>query len=110
VSPEFPPLNFPGSDRNAIAHAYDLDEVNLTSFLHHLSIVRNHCAHHARLWKRPCRSTGKFQPNGWETSLQYPGDAGISHGQHQPKYLETAVGQPFCQTSARAGAGHGFSG
>ena len=41
-----------GRDRNAIAHVYGLDEVNLTSFLHHLSIVRNHCAHHARLWNR----------------------------------------------------------
>ena len=39
-------------DRNAIAHVYGLDEVNLTSFLHHLSTVRNHCAHHARLWNR----------------------------------------------------------
>lgn len=39
-------------DRNAIAHVYNLDEVNLTSFLHHLSIVRNTCAHHARLWNR----------------------------------------------------------
>ena len=41
-----------GRDRNAIARRYGLDEVNLTSFLHHLSIVRNHCAHHARLWNR----------------------------------------------------------
>lgn len=41
-----------GKDRNAIARAYKLDEVNLTSFLHHLSIVRNLCAHHARLWNR----------------------------------------------------------
>lgn len=41
-----------GSDRNAISNTYNLDEVNLTSFLHHLSIVRNHCAHHARLWNR----------------------------------------------------------
>lgn len=39
-------------DRNAVAHIYDLDEVNFTSFLHHLSIVRNCCAHHARLWNR----------------------------------------------------------
>lgn len=39
-------------DRNAIAEVYGLDEVNLTSFLHHLSIVRNLCAHHARLWNR----------------------------------------------------------
>jgi abortive infection bacteriophage resistance protein len=41
-----------GQDRNAVAHGYGMDEVNLTSFLHHLSIVRNHCAHHARIWNR----------------------------------------------------------
>lgn len=41
-----------GRDRNAIARGYGMDEVNLTSFLHHLSIVRNHCAHHARIWNR----------------------------------------------------------
>jgi abortive infection bacteriophage resistance protein len=40
------------TDRNLIARQYDLDESNLTSFLHHLSIVRNLCAHHARLWNR----------------------------------------------------------
>ena len=37
---------------NAIARAYDLDEVNLTSFMHHLSTVRNYCAHHSRLRNR----------------------------------------------------------
>ena len=41
-----------GRDRNAIAHRYGLDEVILVSFLHHLSNVRNYCAHHARLWNR----------------------------------------------------------
>lgn len=41
-----------GSDRNAIARRYDMDEINLTSFLHHLSTVRNLCAHHSRLWNR----------------------------------------------------------
>ena len=39
-------------DRNAIARVYGLDERILTSFLHHLSVVRNNCAHHARLWNR----------------------------------------------------------
>ena len=41
-------------DRKSIAKEYDLDETNLTSFLHHLSIVRNRntCAHHGRLWNR----------------------------------------------------------
>ena len=40
------------SDRNAVAHFFNLAEVNLTSFIHHLSVVRNHCAHHSRLWNR----------------------------------------------------------
>lgn len=39
-------------DRNAIAARYGLDEKILTSLLHHLTIVRNTCAHHARLWNR----------------------------------------------------------
>ena len=47
-------------DRNSIASVYGLDEVNLTSFLHHLSIVRNHCAHHARLWNREFTITWKL--------------------------------------------------
>lgn len=41
-----------GSDRNAVARSYDMDETILTSFLHHLSIIRNLCAHHSRLWNR----------------------------------------------------------
>lgn len=39
-------------DRQAIADAYGLDELVLVSFLHHLTIVRNHCAHHGRIWNR----------------------------------------------------------
>lgn len=39
-------------DRQAIADAYGLDEKVLVSFLHHLTIVRNHCAHHGRIWNR----------------------------------------------------------
>jgi abortive infection bacteriophage resistance protein len=39
-------------DRNAVANTYDLDETNLVSFMHHLSTVRNYCAHHSRLWNR----------------------------------------------------------
>lgn len=40
------------ADRNAIADGYGLDEVLLTSALHHVSVVRNICAHHGRLWDR----------------------------------------------------------
>lgn len=39
-------------DRKQIADTYCLDQGTLRSFLHHLSIVRNCCAHHARLWNR----------------------------------------------------------
>jgi len=38
--------------RNQVARAYGLDEITLASFLHHLAVVRNYCAHHARLWNR----------------------------------------------------------
>ena len=39
-------------DRNVLAHSFILDEKVLTSFLEHLSIVRNICAHHGRIWNR----------------------------------------------------------
>ncbi len=47
------------ADRQAIADAYGLDERALVSFAHHLTIVRNHCAHHGRIWNR--RFTLKMQ-------------------------------------------------
>lgn len=40
------------TDRQAVSQAYDLDEVILVSFLHHLVIVRNIVAHHSRIWNR----------------------------------------------------------
>lgn len=49
-----------GADRNRVAHTYDMDEVNLASFLHHLSTVRNVCAHHSRLWNREFTFTFKL--------------------------------------------------
>jgi abortive infection bacteriophage resistance protein len=39
-------------DRQKIANTYGLDEKVLVSFVHHLSVVRNHCAHHGRMWNR----------------------------------------------------------
>ena len=39
-------------DRKNIARAYDLGDTVLESFLHHLTTVRNTCAHHCRLWNR----------------------------------------------------------
>lgn len=42
----------PMSTRGAIAGVYDLDEELLGSWLHHLTHIRNICAHHSRLWNR----------------------------------------------------------
>lgn len=61
-------------DRQAIGRAYRLDERVLRSFFHHLSVVRNLCAHHSRLWnrrfvftlmlpRRPARLSAYLNPN-----------------------------------------------
>ncbi|MGZ3159836.1 MAG: Abi family protein [Burkholderiaceae bacterium] len=42
----------PAATRRAIATVYGIDEKVLQSWLHHLSLVRNVCAHHSRLWNR----------------------------------------------------------
>jgi abortive infection bacteriophage resistance protein len=42
----------PMKTRRAIAAAYGVDEQVLASWLRHLSLVRNICAHHSRLWNR----------------------------------------------------------
>ena len=39
-------------DRQSISQIYQLDEKIMCSFCEHLSLVRNHAAHHARLWNR----------------------------------------------------------
>lgn len=38
--------------RTAIAAPFGLDESVCTSFMHHLTVVRNFCAHHSRIWNR----------------------------------------------------------
>lgn len=42
----------PMATRRAIASVYGVDEKVLESWLRHLSLVRNTCAHHSRLWNR----------------------------------------------------------
>lgn len=42
----------PKATRRAIALPYSLDDDVLESWLHHLTFVRNICAHHSRLWNR----------------------------------------------------------
>lgn len=42
----------PKGTRRAIASVYGLDEALLASWLLHLTLLRNTCAHHSRLWNR----------------------------------------------------------
>ncbi|MES1026631.1 Abi family protein [Gloeocapsa sp. BRSZ] len=42
----------PKKTRRSIASIYGIDDNVLQSWLHHLSLVRNICAHHSRLWNR----------------------------------------------------------
>jgi abortive infection bacteriophage resistance protein len=42
----------PKETRRMIATAYGLDDDCFASWLQHLTVVRNMCAHHARLWNR----------------------------------------------------------
>ncbi|MGC4367697.1 Abi family protein [Hydrogenophaga sp. R2] len=50
----------PMHTRSAIAAAYGVDQKVLESWLHHLSLVRNTCAHHSRLWNRDFTVTPKL--------------------------------------------------
>ncbi len=52
------------SDRQAISHGYGLDEKIMTSFCEHLSLLRNHAAHHARLWNRDFTKTPRLPRKG----------------------------------------------
>ena len=49
ISRWFQNIKAPGI-RQEIANHYGLDEKTLTPLLHHLTYVRNICAHHSRLW------------------------------------------------------------
>ncbi len=39
-------------DALAISKEFELDSATLKTFLHHLTVLRNHCAHHARVWNK----------------------------------------------------------
>ncbi|PCI70147.1 MAG: DNA-binding protein [Gammaproteobacteria bacterium] len=51
------------SDRKRIADCYNVDEKILTSFLRHLTYLRNLCAHHSRVWNRNCTITPSLPGN-----------------------------------------------
>ena len=39
-------------DRQRVADFFNIDELLLVTIIHHFSVIRNICAHHARLWNR----------------------------------------------------------
>ncbi len=66
----------PKATRRAIADVYHVDERVLQSWLHHLTHVRNYCAHHSRLWNREFTITPKIphdKPAG--LAAQFHGDS-----------------------------------
>ena len=68
------------ADRNAVAEPYAIDEVLLASFLHHISIVRNICAHHARFWDRELPFKAQLprkQPVALVASLDHAGESSV---------------------------------
>ena len=46
--------------RQQIADGYGMDEKVFVSLLHHLTLIRNVCAHHSRLWNRHFTITPKL--------------------------------------------------
>lgn len=53
----------PKATRRAIADVYSLDQRVLESWLHHLTHMRNFCAHHSRLWNREFTIVPKIPRN-----------------------------------------------
>lgn len=63
----------PKQTRRAIAEVYGMDQGVLKSWLHHLSTVRNVCAHHSRLWNRDFTITPALpqsKPGGLASQVQ----------------------------------------
>ncbi|MCF6345295.1 MAG: Abi family protein [Thiomicrorhabdus sp.] len=46
-----------------ISRQFKLDSTTLKTFLHHLTVLRNHCAHHARVWNKVFTVTIKKSKN-----------------------------------------------
>ena len=66
----------PISLRTKIARTYGLDQQVLESFLHHLTYLRNLCAHHSRVWNREFTllpPVPKSKPQQLATSVNRPG-------------------------------------
>lgn len=71
------------ADRKAIADPFALDEAVVTSFAHHISTVRNICAHHGRLWNK--RFTVKM------TTPRFPAKLPVAMRDADPRYLHNTL-------------------
>jgi len=71
------------NERQAIAKPFGLDEKALTSFAHHISHVRNICAHHGRLWNK--RFTVKM------AVPKYPAKLPFAMRDADPRYLHNTL-------------------
>lgn len=58
-------------DRMAVATRLGMDEVVLCKFAHHLTHVRNICAHHGRIWNRKLTLTMTIPKRPFELSSQF---------------------------------------
>ena len=77
----------PIATRTAIAAAFQVDHETLGSWLQHLSIVRNLCAHHSRLWNRSMTVTPRV-PGNKPARLQ---GQFVTAGQDARKIYNTAL-------------------
>ncbi|WP_068084877.1 Abi family protein [Polycladidibacter stylochi] len=64
----------PRADQKAIAKPYGLDDRVLGSFLHHLTHIRNICAHHGRLWNRQFTVTLRLPKTPTDLSINFNQD------------------------------------
>ncbi len=59
------------NDRQAMAYRLGLDEVVVCAFAHHLTHVRNLCAHHCRVWNRKLTFTMTLPKRPSELAAQF---------------------------------------
>lgn len=71
------------ADRKAIADPFALDEAVITSFAHHISTVRNICAHHGRLWNKRFTVT--------MTTPRFPAKLPVAMRDADPRYLHNTL-------------------
>ena len=59
------------NDRQAMAQRLGMDEVVICAFAHHLTHVRNLCAHHSRVWNRKLTFTMTMPKRPFDVATQF---------------------------------------